>query len=192
MDLLDPYKRTDIKPAAGKLLIAEPFLNDPGFARTVVFLVEHGEEGSIGFVLNRPSSSTIGDLLPELYTPRLSVFEGGPVQADTMHMIHKMPERMGGAEILPGIFWGGSYDDLAKTIHEDAGQELDLRLFIGYSGWACGQLEQELKDGVWLVADTFEDVIFETDSRKVWQDALRSLGSSFAFMANMPIHPQLN
>src|SRR5690349_12991466 len=119
MDILDLHKRTNIEPAAGRILIAEPFLTDPGFARTVVLLCEHGEDGSIGFVLNRPSANNIGDLLPELNNPSLTVFEGGPVQHDTLHMIHRIPEVMGGLEIVPGLFWGGSYTDLSRIIEEN-------------------------------------------------------------------------
>jgi len=190
MDILDLYKRTDIKPAAGKLLIAEPFLTDPGFARTVVLLCEHGEDGSIGFVINKPSPSLIGDLLPDTEQPALPVFEGGPVQNNTLHMIHRIPELIGGLEVMPGIFWGGSYHEFSKL----GAQTLDsrIRLFIGYSGWEQGQLEQELEEGAWLVADGFSDLIFDTEPSRVWQDSIRSLGSDYAYLANMPVHPQLN
>lgn len=192
MDILDLHRATDIKPAAGKLLIAEPFLNDPGFSRTVVLLCEHGDEGSVGFVLNRPSSSSIGELLPELSHTSLPVFDGGPVRNDTLHMIHRMPDLMGGQEVLPGIYWGGSYADLAHTLeHHPLAQE-QLRLFVGYSGWDKGQLEAELKEGAWLVANSYDELIFGTEVGRVWQDSIRSLGSAFAFLANMPLHPQLN
>ncbi|WP_118974645.1 YqgE/AlgH family protein [Taibaiella koreensis] len=192
MDILDLNRATNIKPAAGKLLIAEPFLTDPGFARTVVLLCEHGDEGSIGFVLNRPSSSSVNDLLPELDNVSLPIFEGGPVRNDTLHLIHRMPELMGGTEVLPGIFWGGSYADLAHTLEHHEPDAERLRLFIGYSGWDKGQLDAELKEGAWLVANSFNDIIFGTETTKMWQDSIRSLGSAFSFLANMPLHPQLN
>jgi putative transcriptional regulator len=192
MDILDLHKRTDIKPAAGRILIAEPFLTDPGFARTVVLLCEHGEDGSIGFVLNRPSVSNISDLLPELSNPSLTIFEGGPVQHDTLHMIHRIPEVMGGLEIIPGLFWGGSYTDLSRIIEDKTFSSDEIRLFIGYSGWEEGQLERELKEGSWLVAESYESLIFGTDANKVWRDSIQSLGSDYAYLANMPLHPQLN
>lgn len=192
MDILNLHKRTNITPEAGKILIAEPFLADPGFSRTVVLLCEHGAEGSIGFVLNRPSSSSINDLLPEINHATLPVFEGGPVRRDTLHIIHRIPEAIGGVEILPGIYWGGSYDDLAHILESNTFSEQDIRLFIGYSGWDLGQLDDELKEGSWLVANSYADLIFDTESTKVWQDSMRSLGGSFAYLANMPLHPQLN
>lgn len=192
MDILDLHKPTNIKPAAGKLLIAEPFLTDPGFARTVVLLCEHGEEGSIGFVINRPSLNQINDLLPELNHASLPIFEGGPVQNDTLHLIHRMPEVMGGMEILPGIYWGGSYSDLTRTMENNTLDTDQIRMFIGYSGWEKGQLEEELKEGAWLVANSYDDLIFDTDAAKIWESSIRSLGSAYAYLANMPLHPQLN
>lgn len=192
MDILDLHKRTNIIPAAGRILIAEPFLTDPGFSRTVVLLCEHGEDGSIGFVLNRPSPSNITDLLPELDNRNLTIFEGGPVQNDTLHMIHRIPEVMGGLEIVPGIFWGGSYHDLSRIIEDKTFTEEEVRLFIGYSGWEKGQLEEELKEGAWLVAESYQELIFGTEASKVWRDSIHSLGSAYSYLANMPLHPQLN
>lgn len=192
MDLLDLQKRTNIKPAVGKILIAEPFLTDPGFARTVILLCEHGENGSIGFILNRVSDSTLAELLPEFNHAALNIFDGGPVQQDTMHLIHTLPERMGGIEVLPGLFWGGSYAELSNMMDEGKCNGDNIKLFLGYSGWDKDQLEQELKDGAWIVADPWEGLIFNSSIKTIWQDAVMSLGRDFAFMANLPLHPQLN
>src|ERR1041384_6270534 len=103
MVLLNPYKQTDLKPLAGRLLIAEPYLTDPNFARTVILITEHGEGGTIGFALNRPTELTLGDILPDAYTEKLNIFHGGPVQVDTLHMIHRAPGQLGGIEIAPGV-----------------------------------------------------------------------------------------
>lgn len=192
MDILDIHKRTDVPPAAGKILIAEPFLTDPGFARTVVLLCEHGPEGSIGFVLNRPFAGSLSDLLPDLQHPGLEVSEGGPVAHGSLHVIHSLPALMGGAEILPGVYWGSSYNDLSRAVADNSVAPEQLRLFVGYAGWGGGQLEQELQDGAWLVADCPADLIFRTATARVWQDSIRSLGAGFAYMAHLPLHPQLN
>lgn len=192
MDIMDLQKRTKIKPTGGKLLIAEPFLTDPGFARTVILLCEHGENGSIGFVLNRLSDHKLQDLLPEFENHAFHIFDGGPVQKDTLHMIHSMPDEMGGHEIAPGMFWGGSYTDLSRMMKANACNADHIKLFLGYSGWDAGQLEREIEEGAWLVADTFNHIIFDTAVKHVWQDSIRSLGDGFAYMANMPLYPQLN
>lgn len=192
MDFLNPNKQTNLQPAAGRLLIAEPFLSDPNFARSVILICEHGEEGTVGFALNRPTEHTLGDLLPELYTPSLIVYQGGPVQLDTLHMLHRTPEVLGGNEIFPGIYWGGSYEALQEAVLTSNYQSMDLRLFVGYSGWGAGQLERELSEGSWIVADVNEALLFETDTDDLWKRAIQSLGSEFSYLINMPINPQLN
>ena len=192
MEFLDPAKQSGIAPASGRLLIAEPFLADPSFARSVVLLCEHGGEGTVGFSLNRPTEHTLGDLLPEMYTPLLPVFQGGPVQLDTLHMLHRNPLAFGGTEVADGIYWGGSYEALQDCVLHNSYQPIDLRLFVGYSGWGPGQLDKELEEGSWLVANVTPELIFETDPDALWRRAIDSLGNEFAYLKNLPINPQLN
>lgn len=192
MDLLNPKKRTDVEIASGRLLIAEPFLGDPGFARSVVVLCEYSADGSVGFVLNRATSFTLGDLLSGTETPQLPVWQGGPVALDTLHMLHRCPQLLGGTEIAPGIFWGGSYDHLQEAISNDTCNAADIRLFLGYSGWSPGQLDKELEEGSWLVGRLSATLLFDTAANDLWQHAVRGLGSDFAHILHMPTHPGLN
>jgi putative transcriptional regulator len=192
MEFLNPHKQTGIQAGTGKLLIAEPMLGDPSFSRSVVLICEHGPEGTVGFSLNRPTEHTLGDLLPELYTPLLPVFQGGPVQLDTLHMLHRTPLAFGGTEVADGIYWGGSYEALQEAVLHNSYQPIDLRLFVGYSGWGAGQLEKELEEGSWLVANVTPELIFETDPELLWRRAIESLGDDFAYLINMPVNPQLN
>ena len=85
-----------IDPASGILLIADPFLKDPNFLRTVVLLCEHQTEGSFGFVLNRPIQNTLDELIPELEGHPIPVFDGGPVQKDSLHFLHQLPDEIPG------------------------------------------------------------------------------------------------
>lgn len=192
MDFLNPNKQTNLPLARGRLLIAEPFLSDPNFARSVIFICEHSEEGTVGFTLNRPTGHTLGDLVPELYTPLLTIFRGGPVQQDTLHMLHRDPVALGGTEVAPGIYWGGSYEALQDVVQSNTYQPIDMRLFVGYSGWGAGQLEKEITEGSWLVADVSQLLVFETDTDDLWKRSIQSLGHEFAYLVNMPINPQLN
>jgi len=182
----------NIKPGIGKLLIAEPLLGDTNFSRSVILLCEHGNEGSIGFILNHTTKFTLGDLLPELYTPQLSVYKGGPVQEDTLHMIHRMPDELGGNEITPGVYWGGSYEALQSVVIDQDYKPNDLRLFLGYAGWSPGQLDRELEEGSWIVSDISEKLLFEIEPENVWKEAIKRLGKNYAYLANMPVNPQLN
>lgn len=192
MHFLDPNKTTHLRPATGRLLIAAPFLSDPNFARSVVLLCAYGDEGTIGFTLNRPTPLKLGDLLPELYTPELPVFQGGPVEMDTLHVVHRAPEVLGGTEILPGTYWGGSYEALQQVVYRNSCNPADIRLFVGYSGWSPGQLEQELEEGSWLVSDKAAGLLFGTNSDDMWRRSVESLGKEYSYLAHMPTDPQLN
>jgi putative transcriptional regulator len=188
---LNPGNNTQ-PPMAGKLLIAEPLLADPNFSRSVIFLCEHNESGSVGFMLNQPTEYTLQDLLPELYVSHLSIYQGGPVQINTLHMLHRLHNVPGSVEVAKGVYWGGSYDSLKDIIWANSYEPADLRLFVGYSGWGPGQLEKEMKEGTWLVTDPTEDVLFETTPDDLWKKAVGLLGKQYAYLTNMPIDPQLN
>lgn len=193
MDFFSLSKPVNTKTlAAGQLLIAEPFLADPNFSRAVILLCEHGEEGSVGFVINRPTQLSLGDLLPELYTPTLGVNQGGPVQLDTLHMLHRTPKLFGGNKIGNGVYWGGSYEALQEAVLSNSYEPVDLRLFVGYSGWSPGQLEKEVQEGSWLITDISQDILFETESKDMWKNAVKLLGREYTYLANMPLNPQMN
>ena len=106
-----------IEPASGVLLISDPFLKDPNFMRTVVFLCEHQLEGTFGFVLNRKYENTLDELIPELEGHRLPLYYGGPVQMDTVHFLHQYPDEIpGGREVMPDIYWGGEFNNVLEMI----------------------------------------------------------------------------
>src|ERR1022692_3446297 len=107
-----------ISPAKGILLIANPFLKDPNFSRTVIFLCDHTEEGSFGFVLNKKFPKTLGELVPDINANSFPVFMGGPVQKDTLHFLHQYPELIsGGEKVMEKVYWGGNYESLLININ---------------------------------------------------------------------------
>jgi len=178
---------------AGQLLIAEPLLNDMNFTRSVILLCEHGEEGSVGFVLNQATDNKLGNLISGMPANGPLVYKGGPVQPDTLHLMHRIPRHLGqGKKIADGICWGGSFDELYDLATQKDYNEADVRLFLGYSGWAPGQLEEEIKEGTWLVANVTEDILFGTSYENIWKKAIASLGKKYAHLAHIPTDPQLN
>jgi putative transcriptional regulator len=182
-----------IAPGSGILLISDPFLKDPNFMRTVVFLCEHQEQGSFGFVLNRKYENTIDELIPELEGHKISLFYGGPVQMDTIHFLHQYPNEIpGGQEVMKGIFWGGDFDRVIEMIKNDEINENKIRFFIGYSGWSDGQLKNELEEKSWLTVKATRKLVFHHNYREIWKDSLRQLGGEYEIMINFPIDPQLN
>jgi putative transcriptional regulator len=182
-----------IAPGKGILLIADPFLKDPNFLRTVVFICEHQSEGSFGLVLNRKYENTLGELIPDLDGSTIPVYYGGPVQPDTIHFLHQYPEEIpGGQEVIKGVYWGGDFEAVVRLIQSPAFSADKMRFFIGYSGWNEGQLENELTEKTWLTVKAVRKLVFHKQNEELWKDALTHLGGDFKMMVNFPIDPQLN
>jgi putative transcriptional regulator len=182
-----------IDPAPGVLLIADPFLKDPNFLRTVVFLCEHREEGSFGFVLNRQYENTLDELIPELEGFPLPVYYGGPVQMDSIHFLHRYPDDIPGSqEVSKGVYWGGDFDAVVDLIKNRNIDPAGIRFYIGYSGWTGGQLTSEMGEKTWLTVKATSQLIFHKNYEEIWKDALRHLGGDYEIMVNFPIDPQLN
>ena len=182
-----------IDPAAGILLISDPFLKDPNFMRNVVFLCEHREHGSFGFVLNRKFENTIDELVSELEGFKIPVYYGGPVQMDTIHFLHQYPDEIpGGVEVMKGVYWGGDFDLVIEMIKNNLLDADKIRFFIGYSGWGSGQLDEELNEKSWLTVKAVRKLIFHKQHEEIWKDSLKQLGGEFEMMINFPIDPQLN
>lgn len=180
-------------PAPGMLLIAEPFLKDPNFSRTVVLLCEHKQEGSFGLVLNRKTGHTLEDLIPNLKGMDHAVNDGGPVQRDTLHFIHQYPmEIPGGTELRDGIYWGGDFELAVRLLLNGTINRQFIRFFIGYSGWTEGQLESEIGERSWLVAPGSRKLIFPPNAGEVWKDSLREMGGEYEMLVNFPLDPSLN
>lgn len=182
-----------IQPGPGILLIADPFLKDPNFKRTVVFLCEHQQEGSFGFVLNRLYEHTLNELVNSAEDLTLPVYYGGPVQMDTIHFLHQYPDQIpGGTEVLNGVYWGGDFDIALGLLRSGEADLNHIRFFIGYSGWGEGQLQDELKEKSWLLAKATRKITFHPEITEVWKDSIRLLGGDYEMLINFPIDPQLN
>jgi putative transcriptional regulator len=182
-----------VQPAPGVLLIADPFLKDPNFMRTVVFLTEHKEDGTIGFVLNRQYENTLDELLPEVEGHKFPVYYGGPVQMNTIHFLHRYPEEVpGGVEVMKGVWWGGDFDSLIQLINSDQIDPDKIRFYIGYSGWGTGQLESEMQEKTWLTVEASRALVFHKRAEEIWKDSLKHMGGEYEMMINFPIDPQLN
>lgn len=182
---------SNFKPAAGTLLLSEPTLADPNFARTVVYLTAHDDEGSVGFVLNRPLEIGMADLGEGFKGMNFPLFEGGPVELDTLHYVHRLgPGIPGVTELADEVFWGGDFEIIKKGL-PDCRKE-DIRFFLGYSGWAPGQLEAEMEEHAWLVAPALSEDIFLTDPDKLWEKCIRGMGGEIAKLAGYPMDPRWN
>lgn len=182
-----------IAPTAGAMLIADPFLKDPNFLRTVIFLCDHNEKGSFGFVLNRQYENTLDELIPELEGFRFPVYYGGPVQQDTIHFLHQYPEEIpGGQEVAKGVYWGGQFDLLVDKMKEKKIEEKKVRFYLGYAGWGAGQLAKEMQEKTWLTLMAKKHLIFHSDYTAIWKEAILHMGDAYKLMVNFPLDPQYN
>lgn len=185
--------KNKLKPARGRILVSEPYLNDPNFERTIILLCEHNEEGSFGFVLNKPSIAKVSDVMDNEVNLESTVFVGGPVQQDTLHFVHRCADLQDAVEIGEGIYWGGNFESLRLMLQTNQINPADLKFFLGYSGWSEGQLEEELKADSWIVSNQLNDeLVFETDAEIMWQKALKDMGGRFSVYSNYPVDPRLN
>ncbi len=182
-----------IEPGPGIMLISDPFLKDPNFMRTVVLLCEHTPDGSLGFVLNRPFEQRLDDFIPELEGYSIPVYYGGPVQPDTLHFIHSLPDQVpGGQPVTEGVYWGGNFSEVIELIRERALDLSRIRFFLGYSGWSQDQLTGELKEKSWLTVEGNRRLIFYRQATEIWKEAVKELDEEFHEIINYPIDPQLN
>jgi putative transcriptional regulator len=182
----------NIIPEKGKLLISAPHLTDV-FRRSVVYLVEHDDKGSVGFVLNKPIKYNIDEVIEDFPEFESKVFLGGPVQTELVNFLHKAPDKIeGGYEIHNGIYWGGNFDDLKVLADAKSLNPSDFRFFVGYAGWSPNQLEDELKENSWYVVEADEDFVFSSEPEKLWQHLLKLMGGEFAIISTFPEDPSVN
>ena len=174
----------------GHLLIAGPGLFDPNFWRTVVLVGEHTEEGALGVVLNRTSDTPVAEALPELAVLAEgmgTVHVGGPVQPSAVVVADFAEVEQAESLVVDSVGF------LPAEIEPDALGELRrARVYVGYTGWGPGQLDEELEDGSWIVEPAQPDDVFTNDPEGLWSDVLRRKGGPFTLLAAMPPDPSQN
>ena len=181
-------------PKKGHLLIAEPStLGDVSFNRSVVLLAEHNDEGSIGFILNKPLNYTINDLLPEIEAS-FKIYNGGPVEQDNLYFIHNIPEIIpNSVEISNGIYWGGDFETTKHLINTGEINKNNSRFFLGYSGWSVNQLEMEMQENAWIVSEnSLKKKLLSKSSNQFWKEKIIEQGGEYVLFSNAPENPMLN
>lgn len=168
-----------VKSLAPGFLIAMPQLGDPNFHRSVVLMLEHNEQGSMGLVVNHPSTLTLGDLgasqnmavAPER-EPQ-PVMSGGPVEAQRGFVLHDYEHVEEKQLLLPGLYLSLTMDALAPILAAEIGR---VRFCLGYAGWGPKQLENELAEGSWLFCEADPSAVLETEPAQLWEETVRKMG----------------
>jgi putative transcriptional regulator len=181
------------KVGKGKCLISEPFSPDSYFGRSVVLITEHNQEnGTLGYILNKPIDVPIHDLFPDFPAFSARCFMGGPVSPDTIHYLHVRPDLLpDSTHVINNIYWGGDFSLLKEHIGNCLIKPSEIRFYIGYSGWSPNQLQQEIDDKFWIVSEITAKKIMNANTNS-WKDLLNDLGDSYSLWANAPSNPGMN
>lgn len=179
------------EPLAGSLLLSHPGLRDPNFRRTVVLLSAHDDEGAMGVVLNRPTGKVLADLDAEFADGglgRVPVFAGGPVQTDRL-IICALSFHSDGEGLRLHF---GLEPAEAADLMESKGDAVDMRAFVGYSGWGAGQLEHELQHDTWAVSAIPSDLLDHDQNETLWRGILGRVSPEWKLLADEPDDPERN
>jgi len=177
----------------GNILISEPFLGDNYFRRSVVYLTENNEEGSLGFVLNKPIGVSINEIVDDFPECDFTISVGGPVSSNTVHYIHTLGARVPDSVLVAdGIFWGGDFDLIKELIAEGSVKPHELRFFLGYAGWSLDQLDGEMQDHAWLVGRIPPRMVMQAVDPEFWKKTMASYNNKYRAWANFPEDPGLN
>ena len=180
----------------GRLLLATPPLTDPSFDRTVVYVLEHHEDGAIGLILNRPTDEALAEPLDrwiDLQSAPSSVFTGGPVDTNAMIAMATTKELLSDAtELLTPISGLVASTDLSADPAIVAAHVDNVRVFRGYAGWGAGQLDVEIEEGAWLLIDAEIGDVFSDRPETLWHDVLRRQPGRLSWLSLAPDDLSLN
>jgi putative transcriptional regulator len=195
-DLGDDGHMAGAEVMTGRLLVATPKLEDPNFARAVVLLLDHDDDGALGVIISRPTTVPVSEVLPgwsDLVTGPDVLFSGGPVGTDSALAVAVLDddgeeEPVGWKPLYPG----------AGLVDLDAPPELlvgvltGMRVFAGYAGWGPGQLESEVDEGAWYVVPAETGDLLTPDAEQLWRRVLRRQPGELAFVHTCPLDPTQN
>ncbi len=185
--------KNSLAPQTGRILLAEPFLSDIHFKRSVVLLIDHSEEGSYGLTLNKPSEFRLSDITAEFPNFNPPIYIGGPLKTDKIFVIHHLGNRVKGSiPIVDNFYWGGDMETIRELIANNEISENDIRFFLGISGWSKNQLEKELDEDSWLIVNYDSDKVNHSKPEKLWTNFLREMDNEYKLWIYAPPHPSYN
>lgn len=182
-----------IEPKQGNILIAEPFLAGSYFNRSIIILASCNENGAVGFILNKKVDFPVEELFVDFPDFDSEIHIGGPVGTDSIYFIHTLGSLIpGSSHIKEELYWGGDFDALKLQIKLGLVEPDQVRFFLGYSGWDAGQLQEEIKENSWLVADIPQADLMNIDEDEMWVESVKSIGGKYSLWENYPENPSLN
>ena len=182
-----------LTPKIGNVLISEPFLQDIHFSRSIIYLVEHSEEGTIGLVINKKTDVLFSEIDEDFSSSLIPVHLGGPVDEDNLYYIHRAGNMVpNSVQIADDVYFGGDWSAIQDLIIEGILNQQNMKICLGYSGWTPLQLEEEIERKSWIVSDITPDTLFEYPESELWRHLVQKLGTRYKNWLNFPVHPGLN
>lgn len=180
-------------PMQGHYLIAHPMLSDGYFKRAVIYVTEHNDEGSLGFVMNFKTDYFLRDLFPHLKNGNFPVYEGGPVSKNQLYYIHtRGAELTGSIPIAGDLFWGGNFFELSYLVEHEKITSNEIRFFVGYAGWTANQLNEEMIQKAWFSHPATPSTVLTADPKTLWGEELEKVKSSYKVFSDIGFDPNLN
>tara|TARA_B110000977_G_scaffold61043_1_gene82875 strand:- start:8159 stop:8743 length:585 start_codon:yes stop_codon:yes gene_type:complete len=185
-------KLNNLKPKKGRLLLAEPFMDDDDFARSVIYMCEHNKTGSYGFILNNNLNIKLDEIIPDIEIPNISVHYGGPVNSSNLFFLHQLGDIIeNSVKISDEIWTSGDFNQIIEFINMGILDINKLKFFLGYSGWTNNQLATEFDSNSWIATEIIEENIF-SKNEDLWKEVLLNRGGKLKAIANFPINPKDN
>lgn len=176
---------------SGTIILSEPFMLDPSFARSACLIINHDKhEGTFGLILNKTSGTKVSNVVKEIKKD-WPIYYGGPVDQKYLFYIHTDSQLTDAIKIKDNLFWNGDFKELTNKINKGELNEQNVRFFLGYSGWDGGQLRREIIENSWIISNNIEKYIFE-DPRNIWKNILTEMDGNYKKFANFPVDPNLN
>jgi putative transcriptional regulator len=176
-------ERQQVKP--GNILIAKPFWQEENYKRSVIFLLEHDRTGSAGIIVNKPSTLSIHDALPELNV-LYPLYFGGPSEIKTVSYLHNNSSVPDAVYIGNELFWGGDYDTLVEMMNNRKINLKQIKFCAGFVHWGPGELEEEINNNQWWVDEINPSELFSTPADDLWSYKLISSGHLYGLMNEVP------
>lgn len=192
-DELFKIQSNTLNPVIGDVLISEPFMNDFYFRRSVILLIDHNEEGSLGVIFNKRLTIPFNEIVQGFPEFNADVYLGGPVETDRIFFIHTVGEMIPDSHLISnGLYWSGNISVLKSMIKMDLIKPHEVRFYVGYAGWDGGQLRNELKANTWVVGRFTAKQLLRTMPGKMWSDFVKQIGKRYALWDKFPVNPSDN
>ncbi|MDP4291576.1 MAG: YqgE/AlgH family protein [Bacteroidota bacterium] len=175
-----------VNPSTGKILLAEPGIQDFYFKQSVILLGELDGDGAFGLIVNKRTNIRFGDIINDHHGLNPYIYLGGPVRSQNLFFIHRLPDLPGCNLITKGVYWGGDSEIMYQMIKNKLITENEVRFFLGYAGWTPNQLETEITEKSWRVTDMSASQIFSSEQSHLWEEEMMRINPAYKVWFNMP------